>query len=161
MSYLGGIDYGSDQVSSRRYLDNVLLYNSEDGVPNKSHGRHYSGYDYHPYGANYNPPISARNFVPRLPQNIPNIPRPMNELNKSLNTISSHKTNNRKEGLVDSLYTISLEHLLIYVIILITIIYCMSLYKLTCRINEMQKYNEMAISLESLRTLLLSTRLKT
>jgi len=161
MSYLGGIDYGSDQVSSRRYLDSVLLYNSEDGGSGESHGRHYSSYDYHPYGANYNPPISARNFVPRLPQNRPNTPKPMAELNRSINTMSTNKTNNRKEGLMDSLYTISLEHLLIYVIIFITIIYCMSLYKLTCRMNEMQKYNEMAISLESLRTLLLSTHLKT
>ena len=70
--------------------------------------------------------------------------------------MSSNKINNSKEGLMDSLYADSLVSLLIYVIIFITIIYCMSLYKLTRHMNEIQKYNEIAISLESLRTLLLS-----
>jgi len=160
MSYLGGVDYGSDQVSSHRYLDNMLLYNSD----NK---RHYSGYDYYPNGTNYNPPVYNKHFIstPTFLDNkdrksINNNSKRVNKLSTLNNMTANRNQNTITEGLTDPLFLGSLEHILIFLIIFITIIYCLSLYRLTQKINDMRRYTDLTVSLETLRTLLLSTQLK-
>ena len=146
MSYLGGIDYGSDQISSHKYLDDVLLYNSYEDNHNESHGRHYSGYDYHP---NYNP---RQNFIPSQLSNTNNlVNNSVSQMGKLTKSIS-----NKTDKLTDLLRFSPLDLFLLFLILFITIIYCMSLYSFTQRMTEMHRYNDLSISIESLRTLLVS-----
>jgi len=155
MAYLTGINYGSDQVSSSSYLDDIYLYNSEDGQPIIDTVRNYSEYTYTPDISLYHPTtinrVLNKKKTPTLikkPQ-LREIPRSMYDKWR-LQTVPKIR-----EGLTDIQSIDSINVILFLVIIFITIIYCMSIFSLTQQIARI-RYDNLEASIKIIRDMIKS-----
>ncbi len=57
MAYFSGVSFGNDEIGSTAYLDNVTLFEQDYENDKDLQTRNFSGYDYHPIGAMYKPPL--------------------------------------------------------------------------------------------------------
>lgn len=57
MAYFSGVSFGNDEIGSTAYLDNVTLFEEDNDNEDDLQTRNFSGYDYHPAGDMYKPPL--------------------------------------------------------------------------------------------------------
>lgn len=167
MSYLSGIDFGTDQVSPYQYLDDILNNDDDNKQLLNKNGRHYSGYEYVTNDAENNINL---NTITNNKKNKPNPITPVSTPNDTtlLNSFSNpsqvrnmlynqwklQNNSGMREGLTDFLFMDASTTILLFIIIFITIIYCMSIYSLTQQIANIYRYNELAMSMETLKKII-------
>ena len=170
MAYLSGVNFGTDQISSRPYLEDISTYNSFDEQTNSGHMHDFG--EYRDQSTKYSPiqeryrgqsDIAGLNYR-ALDDNkkIPSIQKPYYpDFPRTLyDTWRLHTYPKVREGLNGILSIDSTVTLLFYIIIFITIIYCLSIFFLTRQISDMQRLNELSLSLDTLRELISSLKNK-
>lgn len=136
MTYLSGISYGSDEISSNNYLDDLMMFEDNDDESEK----HYSGYDYHPQGGMYKPPL------PRQPPPREEYTTPVRKLYDLWRLKANSK---QREGFImDDSHFWMIAIFLIFVML----IYFIGMYKITRSVsNEITKCNEFLAFLATIK----------
>lgn len=157
MTYLSGIAYGTDEISSRTYLEDALLFDEGDYTINPPSSRHYNGMDYHPDGASYKPPLDTTT-VPR--EEYVSLPRKLYDLWRlKIDTKQREGITSTKEKIIAKtpketfIVEDNMFWMFIGIIIFITFIYSLATYKLVKYAINMQKYEEIVNLLTTLKDL--------